>query len=308
MNGYSQLIDHLTANGLIVKSLQFDSLERVPTQDKPNKLNGWYIAFNTPVMMVVYGNWATGETDKYISKDRLLSKRDFVELHQQIERAKKLREQAQANQWEINRQKLEATLKLCYPIKGTPAELYLNNRGITKTDHDSLLYHPHLVYCENNQVSTYPALIAKVTSPDGELITLHRTYITKEGFKADVSTPKKLMRTAGKLSGASIKLGEPINSPNGLLIGISEGIETALSATEWFDIPTWSVVSAGGIRAFEPPPEVKRINFYSDNDEVGINASKLRGKELASRGLLCKLIKPLTLKDWNDVLIAGVDE
>lgn len=308
MNSYHYLIDVMTAHGLNVHTLEFNKLVRVSTTDKPNKRNGWYIAHETPVSMVIFGNWATGFESKHIHSDKLLSKADYALIHRHMEQAKRLRQQEQANEWEYNRQRLNSMLAECLPIHGTPAERYLNNRGITFTDYEALLFHPRLAYWENGEVTHHPAMLAKVTSPTGELITLHRTYLTADGLKANVSTPKKLMKTAGSMAGASIKLGGPTPYPDGLALGIAEGIETALSASQLFGLSVWAGVSANGVKTFTPPPDVIHMTFFADNDEVGINASKEAGKRLASQGLICYLKHPQDTKDWNDELAQDTTE
>ena len=77
--------------------------------------------------------------------------------------------------------------------------------------------------------------------------TLHRTYL-QDGKKAPVPSPKKLM--PGKpISGAAIRL-----APAAEWLGIAEGIETALAASQLFDCPVWSGSVGQGIESFEPPP------------------------------------------------------
>ena len=61
--------------------------------------------------------------------------------------------------------------------------------------------------------------------------------------------------------GAAIRLG-----PAGDVLGIAEGIETALSVTALFGVPCWAAVSAAMLAAWQPPPEAKRIIVFGDND------------------------------------------
>lgn len=303
MNNVYKLIDAMTARGLIVQSLDFGKVVRVATTDKPKKLNGWYIAYENP-LMVVFGDWAKDYTEKHIHSDRLLSKVEYAEIHRRIKEANIKKELSLREERKANKKALQSVLSGCYSIKGTPVEKYLNNRGITlKEDFKALLYHPHLPYWEDGKCTYYPAMIGVVTNKEGELVTLHRTYITEDGQKAPVSTPKKLMKTCQPMQGASIKLGEPCNGyPKDIFLGIAEGIETALSASQIFDVPVWSCVSAGGVKTFELPTEVTHITFYSDNDEAGLTASKTAGKRLMGQGINCTLTHPLDTKDWNDEL------
>lgn len=301
-----ELLDALANAGLLVQSLEYNKLVRVPTADKPRHRNGWYIAFEHPILMVVYGNWATDYESKYISRDKIPSRAEFAEIHRNIEKAKQARQREQAKEWAYWRNKHREVLTQCQPIAGTPAEKYLQNRGIASCDYPALCYHPRLDYWEDGKCFYYPAMIAKVTNPEGELITLHRTYITPDGYKADISTPKKLMKTAGSMAGASIKLGDPQPTPEGdLLLGIAEGIETALSASQLFGYPVWAGISTAGIKNFTPPANLSTLVFFADNDEAGLNSAREAGKRLAGMGISC-LLKAPQAGDWNDELMNSI--
>ncbi len=142
-----------------------------------------------------------------------------------------------------------------------PLRTYLSNRGLGTAvlDPGTLRFHPNLPYWENGQqTGHYPAMIARVTSPTGALVTLHRTYLTEDSTKAPVASPKKLMAYPADLSlaGAAIRLARP--SPDRTL-GLAEGIETALAVMLMTGEPTWAATSAGMMERFEPPPEVEHL-------------------------------------------------
>lgn len=110
--------------------------------------------------------------------------------------------------------------------------------------------------------------------------------------------PKKLM--PGKsISGGAIRL-----FPAGPCLGIAEGIETALAASELFGMPVWSCISANGIAKFEPPPSVERVFIFSDNDEskefTGQIAAFNAAKRLEGMGLYVKVKIPDEPGDWLD--------
>jgi hypothetical protein len=113
---------------------------------------------------------------------------------------------------------------------GDPVVTYLSQRGITLPLQDLPLmvrYHPRLPYHHEDHTFTYhPAMVARVDDPSGELATLHRTYITLDGHKADVPTPKKMMSPAvpGATNGGAIRLYAPDET-----LAVTEGIETALA-------------------------------------------------------------------------------
>ena len=91
--------------------------------------------------------------------------------------------------------------------RGDEAERYLVGRGLKLFDlPESIRLHPGLAYREEAGavVGRFPAMVARVVSPDGQGVSLHRTYL-QDGHKAPVASPKKLMQ-GPPLSGAAIRL------------------------------------------------------------------------------------------------------
>lgn len=75
-----------------------------------------------------------------------------------------------------------------------PARLYLARRGISISPPETLRFHPELAYHDGDKkVGRYPAIIAMVSGTQGNPVTIHRTYLTQDGKKAPVESPKKLM-------------------------------------------------------------------------------------------------------------------
>lgn len=151
------------------------------------------------------------------------------------------------------------------------------------------------------------ATIAKVENKDGIPICIHRTYLeTTLPRKAAIAEPKKFMPGTEPLAGSAIRLFQPGvgEYPNDIL-GIAEGIETAISATQLFKVATWAVGNTALMEKWLPPEEYKQILIFGDNDSnfAGQKAAMI----LASR--LCKLGKIVIVKfpekvdtDWNDFL------
>lgn len=182
--------------------------------------------------------------------------------------------------------------------KGDPVWKYLHRRLGLELIPACLRYHPALAYRhDDGDISHHPAMIAAVTFPDGKPATLHRTYLTLDGRKADVSAPKKLM--PGKpLQTASIKLGGYSD-----VLGIAEGIETALAASRRFGVPVWSCVSSGLLEAWQAPSDVRRVIVCGDNDPkfAGQAAAYRIAHKLACAGLAVEVRIPETVgKDWAD--------
>ncbi len=99
--------------------------------------------------------------------------------------------------------------------------------------------------------------------------------------------------------GAAIRLG-----PAGDVLGIAEGIETALSASALFSVPCWAAVSAAMLAAWQPPPEAKRIIIFGDNDPsyAGQAAVYALARRLRSDERVVEVQIPAEVgADWNDV-------
>ena len=58
---------------------------------------------------------------------------------------------------------------------------------------------------EGAEVGRFPAMVSAITSPAGELLALHRTYLTRDGRKAELPGPvKKVTAASGHLVGGCI--------------------------------------------------------------------------------------------------------
>lgn len=182
---------------------------------------------------------------------------------------------------------------------GDEAMRYLAGRGLDlATPPDNLRLHPGLAYHDGEKIiGKFACMVALVQSPDGSGVTLHRTYL-QNGRKAPVEEPKKLM--PGKpVSGAAIRL-----SPAEVCLGIAEGIETALAASQIAVMPVWSCITANGIETFEPPEGITSIVIFGDNDEsfTGQKAAFVAAHRLGQRGINVEVRIPPEVGDWLDVL------
>jgi len=142
-------------------------------------------------------------------------------------------------------------------------------------DGDVVRFHPALGYWSGNRhdelelVGRFPAMVALVTGSDGMPVTVHRTYLTPDGCKAPVPEPKKLMGYPGdRLVGGAIRLFPP--AP---VLGVAEGIETALAVHLRTGMPVWSAVSAGLLARFEPPADTSLVVVWADRDRSGAGAA-----------------------------------
>ncbi len=182
---------------------------------------------------------------------------------------------------------------------GDPVDLYLLGRNIRLNSYPrDLRTHMALGYWEDGQrIGTYPAMVAVVRDAMGRPVGLHRTYLTVDGRKAPVPSPKKLTSLVG--SSNAVQLFPPDSR-----LAIAEGIETALSFQILSGIPTWSCLSSGGIERFTPPSGIQEIIIAGDYDKPGILAAEKLINLIGTQGTRVKTLFPDTFgEDWSDVLM-----
>lgn len=184
-------------------------------------------------------------------------------------------------------------------VSGDPVALYLRSRVGLDVAPRCLRTVERLRY-QDDQPSWHPAMVAMVSGPDGKPATLHRTYLTQDGRKAQVEVPRRLMPGAIP-EGAAIRLFDA-----GAVLGIAEGIETALAAASLFGVPTWAAVSSSMMAKWMPPDPAREILVFGDRDPKfgGQAAAYALAHRLALRGLKVRVEIPTRLgADWNDVLL-----
>ena len=313
MINLNKLTQALTDAGLVIKSLEGGRLVKCQTiEDKKGQQSGWYRLFeNATKVVCVYGDWRLlGGRGVWVSgADSYQTPSQRADVQRLIKQAQIERKHAQAKQWAVNLTKLMKLWNETAPISEHDAVAqYLDNRGLMVPNTTAIRAHAGLDYWYEGQcLGTFPAMIGAITSPSGALVSIHRTYLSADGHKAPVPTVKKLCASAGPLMGASIKISTHVSRANEhLSIGISEGIETALAATMLFGIPTWAGVSAHGLANFEPPPNVKNIYIFGDNDasHVGQDAAAKLAQRLTHQGHIVRVHTPAIICDWCDELAA----
>lgn len=199
--------------------------------------------------------------------------------------------------------------------EATPVEQYLLSRGIDLLSLDaeildSIRYLPSAFYRNGitGETETYPAMLSAVRDIKGRLVNVHRTYLTHDGLKAPVATPKRLMAQpeGSTIAGAAIRFGMPED-----VLCIAEGVETALSVTLGTGYPCWAAITAMGMPEVMIPKSVRTVLIFADKDrtETGAKAAEKLRVRLAREGKLAVIVHipddiPEGVKglDWNDVL------
>lgn len=147
--------------------------------------------------------------------------------------------------------------------------------------------------------ATFSALVAKVVTHDDKAINLHITLIGPDGRKAAVDMPRRVM--PGRLpDGCAIRLAtaEPV-------MGVAEGIETAISASMLYDMPVWACINGNVLSKWIPPEIAEHVYVFADNDANYTGQAKAYA--LANRLVVQYkrraevMVPPDPDTDWNDV-------
>ncbi len=184
------------------------------------------------------------------------------------------------------------------PVSGTLAEAYLRKRGITFLQGaENLRFHPQC-YCRPDRrarTQTWPAMIAAVTSLDGEITGAHRTWLDPLGHdKAPIDTPRRAM---GHLLGHGVRFGVARDC-----LAAGEGIETMLSLRCVLPaLPVIAALSAAHLCATQLPAKLRRLYVARDRDPAGENAVAKLVERANAAGIEAIELAP-SLGDFNDDL------
>lgn len=152
-------------------------------------------------------------------------------------------------------------------------------------------------------VGKFPGMVAALRDIEGNLISIHRTYLTAGAKKLTYEYPNlKARLVLGGMNGAAIHLAPPDNR---LLVG--EGIETCLAASHIFKIPAWSAFSGSNLGNLILPASVEHLYIAVDNDESGNKASKKLAARARKEGknvvfLHASKVVDRPGADWSDAL------
>lgn len=213
------------------------------------------------------------------------------------------------------RQRLRITWLNAVPLNSPlalSARLYLEHRGISPITYLStgIRCHPDLRYFEpgKGELGRFPALLTLLRDSRGQAVTIHRTYLTKDGFKAPVDFPKQTMPYPSdmQLTGAVARLKEPKNGS----LGIAEGLETTLAVMQATGQVCWAATTAALLQGAVLPQAIHKVTVWGDNDlkGAGQRAAHLLEERLKKEGREVEVNLParpeeVKSSDWADVLV-----
>ena len=138
-------------------------------------------------------------------------------------------------------------------------------------------------------------MIAAVTDETG-LVAVHRTFLSPDGRTLSSRQPARA--ALGPLGTGIVRL-HPVRDR----VGLAEGIETALAATQLFGVPCWATLGAERFKRIALPGSVAEIVLFLDHDAAGHQAEAVARERFRDRQIKARYpTQPGA--DWNDVLRA----
>ena len=292
----------LAAMGHAPDVIEPGRFQRFGTRDRRGDSAGWCKLFDD-MRGGAFGCHRQQISETWSAADRAtMTREQRAEFARQVAAATSERQAQRHQQWAENARRNAELWAQCAPVaRDDLVTRYLNRRGFGGLWPlpEVLRLHRALPYWhDGKKLGTYPAMVVPIIAPDGGMVALHRTYLTRDGRKADVPTVKKLTGAAGPLAGACI----PMHRPARGCIGIAEGIESALAAWCASTVPTAAAYCAGNLAAWQWPRGVQRLVIFADADQAGRDAADtLRGRALGA-GVRAEVLTPTEPgADWCDV-------
>lgn len=182
------------------------------------------------------------------------------------------------------------------PLDGTPGERYLIRRNI-RLRSAVLRYHPGTPFGAGKSVRFMPAILAAI-SYRRQFLGVQRIFLQSNGRPAPMTKHK---RTLGRPRNGAVVL-----SPATDVLGLAEGVESALCASALFGVPVWATLGAERLDRIDIPDGVTRLILLADNDRAGRRAVDRARERYARLGLeIVVLWPPAPFNDWNQLLRAG---
>ncbi|QWT16518.1 toprim domain-containing protein (plasmid) [Sphingobium xenophagum] len=179
------------------------------------------------------------------------------------------------------------------PTTGTLAETYLNARGLFAPSPE-LRFNAKTIVGKGKDRRSLPAMIAAVKNELG-LVAVHRTFLDPSDVLHRPFRKPKL--ALGLLGTGSVRFGEPDD-----VLGLAEGIEDAMSAIDWFQLPVWAVLGAERYAHVAIPPHVRRVIVFGQRNAAAKICLERALEHLSSNDRLVEEWLPGQHDDWNDAL------
>lgn len=185
------------------------------------------------------------------------------------------------------------------------ASQYLHNRGLKLARLPcDVRFHAAVPFNFDGQKKVItPAMLALIKDRSQQPIGLQRYFLTNEG--TTYCDDGKL--ALGKLNhGGSVQLA----GRQGGVLGVAEGLETALACEQLYALPVWATLSATNLAKFLVPDGITELVIFGDPDVsfTGQAAAFTLAKRYAGRMKVkvewptARPSNPITSKDFLDLL------
>jgi putative DNA primase/helicase len=275
-----QFIDAILESGLRApRDIVMDGkIHRFASDDDRRKKPGWYIGFESPIPVLVFGCWKAGFTSQKRAETGVkYTPAQEMKLLSQIAEAKKLRDAEQERKHEVAAETIESTWPTFTPA--SPDHPYLKRKGIS---------------AHGARVTGDGRLVVPLFSNDGELSSLQ--YIDGDG--------NKLYHTGGITGARFWMIGELKQT-----LYIAEGFATAATIHEATNEAVCVAYSANNLSNVAGIMRTKYgatqdIVIVADHDVSGVGLNEAT-KASAKHGV--RVVMPPMLGDANDYAQAGND-
>jgi DNA primase len=181
------------------------------------------------------------------------------------------------------------------PATGTLAETYLTARGIRRPFPESIRF-AELPLGRTR----LPALIAAVSTLQGEVLGIQRTFLSRDGSTKSILASGKSKLSMGRLKGGAIRL-----AAAGPELIVTEGLEDGLTLLQDIGRPVWVAAGASMLPVMKLPRLASVVTIGADNDPAGGEAARAAARAFAAQGRHVRIMKPdLDYKDFNAQLLA----
>ncbi|MBN3760981.1 primase-helicase zinc-binding domain-containing protein [Burkholderia sp. Ac-20365] len=178
-------------------------------------------------------------------------------------------------------------------------------------------YHPGMTFVDHTgkKLGKYPVMLLRARRSDRTPVTLHRTFLTKEGEKVPFvdeqgdSAAKKQMSSPYPLAGASIKLNTAVSRKLDLVEGSETGFARVAACENRREVR--SLLNARNLGDADLDwDQYDEIDIYADRDRLLPDKGYRTGQHFAekikqkaeSQGKRCRIIYAVTEgEDFNDV-------
>lgn len=186
-------------------------------------------------------------------------------------------------------------------LPNTMAQAYWRSRGIERLPQSQ---HVRFMAEERDKHAGKSGIWSLALDQSGTPAYLHRTFLVNG---------EKVFRQMDRLISADEA--EWIGSihiplfPSASVLGVAEGIETALSAHQIYGTNVWATVNAGFLAKFKAPVGVEKLIIYADNDPNSM-AGLVAATTCANRNILDKnstvqevvICYPAEVNDFNNLI------